>query len=193
MNAKDAPVLPRPATTRLPESVHCVDVMESSGLLVGSKEGSELLTHEYFEHNLGLRHDTLRYKTEIMAVRELLIDRGFYLAERGNNGKGYRLIPVPTTEQQLKLWERKILNTRCRQIRLSRAVLAQHAHVLTPEQKMRLQKAEENSARMLAFESNKAATKRIMEAQAEKLRGTLSERAEKQVSRRLSDGDDDEA
>lgn len=184
------PALPRPALTRLPESAHCFNVMEQQDMLVGSMEGSGLITHEFFEHTMNLDRFTMRYKTEIMKLRELLIERGFYLAERGNNGKGYNLIPIPSTESQLRLWERKIINHRCRQIRLSRAVLAQHAELLSPEQKLRLQKAEESAGRMLAFESNKAATKRIMNDLDDKLRGVITTRAEKQIEQRTADDAD---
>ena len=185
------PAIPRSSTTRLPESLHCFDTMKENGLLVASHEGSAVLSHNFFEHNLGLKHGTIDYVREMIALGNLLIDAGFYLSERGNRGKGYRLIPVGSIEKQVKHWDRKIISTRCRQIRLSRATITYHGHLLSPEQKLRLQKAEENAARMLAFESNKAATKRIMDAQVEKLRGTLSARAENQIARRLTDSDED--
>lgn len=164
--------------------------MEQQDMIVGSLEGSGLIKHEFFEHTMCLLRSTLRYKTEIMKLRELLIERGLYLAERGNNGKGFCLIPIPSTESQLKLWERKIINHRCRQIRLSRAVLTQHADLLSPEQKLRLQKAEENAGRMLAFECNKVATKRIMSDLSDKLRGTMTTRSEKQIEQRTADDAD---
>lgn len=175
---------------KLPESAHCFEVMEKRGMIKASAEGSDLMPHEFFESTMGLERDTLRYKTQIMCLRDMLIDRGLYLAERGNQGKGYTLIPIPSTEAQIRLWEKKIISTRCRQIRLSRAVLAQHSHLLTQEQKLKLQKQAENSARMLAFEANAAMTKQIMDENDEKIRGNMTARAERQITRRLAGTDD---
>lgn len=159
MKTNEKPAVQHPTITHLPESSHCFEVMQNNGMIVGTLDGSGLIPHEWFEQTMGLRRDTLRYNTEIIRLRQLLVREGLYLAQRGNHGQGFHLLPIPATESQNKLWDRRILNLRSNQVLLSRAVLAKHSQLLTPEQKLRLSKQEETAALLLAFESNKAVAK----------------------------------
>lgn len=100
----------------------------------------------WLENQLNRRSDHIGFGAGIAAINDELIEEGYYLSSRNQNGQGYQIVTVENAEAVGDAWGRDAHRRLRRQITILSGLLKNPESKLNDQQKRRLESKQEKAA-----------------------------------------------
>jgi hypothetical protein len=149
---------------RLPLWEGCLDKIRESGLAYGKH-----FPMAWLESELRCPPNTIEFGVAISNINNELLDEGYYLTAREQQGAGYVVAHPDRAESVADNWQRESFRCMAKAIRLTNGILANDAAQLDAATRRRLEKKAERNAVRLALMNRATSVAKCIERHAPKL------------------------